>query len=145
MRRQELVPIPGAPTLSAIDAAQLARLDARLDTKTRHGRPDGDMAGQMIAVRFTEKRQFWAAPTPCAPKATTPATVSARALVRLDGAVYSVPVGRTRPRGAGRHALLLLLLNHVLGRGSGGHGGVDALQPLDDLIALAAPHHQELQ
>jgi hypothetical protein len=60
-------------------------MDARLDTQR-------DGAGQTIGVRFTEEqRQFRLAPTPFAPEATTLATVSPRALVRLEGAVYSVP------------------------------------------------------
>ena len=43
-------------------------------------------------MRFTEEqRQFRLAPPPFAPEATTFATVSPRALVRLEGAVYSVP------------------------------------------------------
>jgi hypothetical protein len=59
-------------------------MDARLDT-TR------DAAGQTIGERFTEEqRQCRRVPTPFAPEATTFATVSPRALVRLEGAVYSV-------------------------------------------------------
>ena len=65
--------------------ALLAQMDARLDT-TR------DAAGQTIGVRFAEEqRLFRPAPLPFAAEATTFATVSPRALVRLEGAVYSVP------------------------------------------------------
>ena len=58
----------------------------------RGSTPRGMRPGQTIGVRFTEEqRQFRLAPMPFAPEATTFATVSPRALVRLEGAVYSVP------------------------------------------------------
>lgn len=85
LRQQALVPIPSGPTLDAINAALLARLDARLETKR-------DVAGQTIGMRFVdEQRLFRPAPIPFEPEATTFATVTPRALVRLDGAYYSVP------------------------------------------------------
>ena len=60
-------------------------MDARLDTKR-------DATGQTIGVRFAEEqRLFRRAPLPFAPEATTFATVTPRALVRLEGAYYSVP------------------------------------------------------
>jgi transposase len=84
VRQQALVPIPVGPTLAAINATVLAQMDARLDTKR-------DATGQTIGVRFIEEqRQFRLAPTPFAPEATTFVTVTPRALVRLEGAVYSV-------------------------------------------------------
>ncbi len=84
IRQQTLVPIPSGPTLAGINEALLARMDARLET-TR------DVAGQTIGVRFAEEqRLFRLAPPPFAPEATTLATVTPRALVRLEGAVYSV-------------------------------------------------------
>jgi transposase len=84
VRQQALVPIPSGPTLAGINEALLARMDARLAT-TR------DAAGQTIGARFLEEqRQCRPAPTPFAPEATTFATVTPRALVRLEGAVYSV-------------------------------------------------------
>jgi len=84
VRQQALVPIPSGPTLAEINAALLARMDARLDTRR-------DAAGQTIGARFTEERRlFRLAPIPFAPEATTFATVTPRALVRLEGAVYSV-------------------------------------------------------
>ncbi|MGH8577812.1 MAG: IS21 family transposase [Gammaproteobacteria bacterium] len=84
VRQQALVPIPSGPTLVGINDALLARMDARLET-TR------DAAGQTIGARFTEEqRLFRLAPIPFAPEATTLATVTPRALVRLEGAVYSV-------------------------------------------------------
>jgi len=85
IRRQALVPIPSGPTLATINAALLARMDARVDT-TR------DAAGHTIGVRFAEEqRVFRLVAQPFAPEATTLATVTPRALVRLEGAVYSVP------------------------------------------------------
>jgi transposase len=85
IRQQALVPIPVGPTLATINETLLAQMDARLDT-TR------DATGQTIGARFLEEqRQCRPAPTPFAPEATTIATVSPRALVRLEGAVYSVP------------------------------------------------------
>jgi len=85
LRRQALTPIPSAPTLEAINQALLARVDARLET----GR---DVAGQTIATRFAEETAACRPlPPPFVAEATTVATVSPRALVRLEGAVYSVP------------------------------------------------------
>ena len=85
VRQQVLVPIPVGPTLAALNDALLAQMDARLDTKR-------DAAGHTIRERFSEEQhQFRLVPTPFAPEATTFATVSPRALVRLEGAVYSVP------------------------------------------------------
>src|SRR5262249_23122522 len=85
LRRQALVPIPNGPTLDAINAALLARMDARLET-------GGDLAGDTIGTRFTiETAQFRPLPMPFVAEATTIGTVSPRALVRLEGAVYSVP------------------------------------------------------
>ena len=85
VRQQALVPIPVGPTLAVINAALLAQMDARLDTPR-------DATGQTIGVRFTEEQRLLrAAPLPFAAEATTFATVSPRALVRLEGAVYSVP------------------------------------------------------
>jgi transposase len=85
LRQQALVPIPTGASLDAINAGLLARLDARLDTKR-------DVAGQTIGTRFLEEqRLFRPTPLPFAPEATTFATVTPRAIVRLEGAVYSVP------------------------------------------------------
>jgi transposase len=85
LRRQALTPIPSAATLAAINQALLARVDARLET----GR---DVAGETIATRFAEEAAaFRSLPPAFVAEATTVATVSPRALVRLEGAVYSVP------------------------------------------------------
>ncbi|MEO7134926.1 MAG: DDE-type integrase/transposase/recombinase, partial [Vicinamibacterales bacterium] len=85
VRQQALVPIPSGATLATINDALLAQMDARLDTQR-------NAAGQTIGHRFAEEqRLFRLAPIPFAPEATTFATVTPRALVRLEGAVYSVP------------------------------------------------------
>lgn len=85
VRQQALVPIPSGPTLAAINAALLARLDARLETKR-------DVAGQTIGARFLEEqRLFRPAAVAFEAEATTVATVTPRALVRVEGAYYSVP------------------------------------------------------
>jgi hypothetical protein len=87
VRRQALTPIPSAPTLDAINQALLARMDGRLAT----GR---DGAGETIGTRFTvEAPAFRTLPAAFVAEATTFVTVSPRALVRLEGAVYSVPCG----------------------------------------------------
>ena len=84
VRQQALVPIPSGPTLAGINATLLAQMDARLAT-TR------DAAGQTMGARFTEEqRLFRLVTTPFTPEAMTLATVTPRALVRLEGAVYSV-------------------------------------------------------
>ena len=85
VRHQALVPIPAGATLAVINTALLAQMDARLET-TR------DAAGQTIGARFTEEqRACRPTPVPFTPEATTFVTVSPRALVRLEGAYYSVP------------------------------------------------------
>jgi len=80
LRRQVLVPIPSGPTQDAINAALVASLDARLSTTPA------------IGARFLEEqRARRAVPEPFVAEATTFASVSPRALVRVDGAWYSVP------------------------------------------------------
>jgi transposase len=84
VRQQALVPIPSGPTLATMNDALLAQMDARLVGPR-------NAAGQTIGDRFTEEQgQFRLAPVPFAPEATTFATVTPRALVRLEGAWYSV-------------------------------------------------------
>jgi transposase len=81
VRQQVLVPIPVGPTLAVINATLLAQMDARLDTQR-------DATGQTIGARFAEEqRLFRCAPLPFAPEATTFATVTPRALVRLEETV----------------------------------------------------------
>jgi transposase len=85
VRRQALVPIPSGPALVTINQALLARLDARLETSR-------DAVGRTIGARFAEEPpHFRPVPAPFVAEATTIGTVSPRALVRLEGAVYSVP------------------------------------------------------
>jgi transposase len=85
LRQQALVPIPHEPTLALINATLLARVDARLETTH-------DAAGRTIGARFIEEhRHFRATPLPFAAEATTIATALPRALIRLEGAWYSVP------------------------------------------------------
>lgn len=80
LRRQVLVPIPSGPTLEAINAALLARLDTRAT------------ATPTIATCFAEEQGVWrTVPEPFGAEATTVATVTPRALVRVEGAYYSVP------------------------------------------------------
>jgi transposase len=80
LRRQVLVPIPSGPTLDAINAALVASLDARLTT------------APAIGARFVEEQcACRAVPEPFVAEATTFATVSPRALVRVEGVWYSVP------------------------------------------------------
>ena len=85
LRQQLLVPIPQGEHVDAISARVLADLDARLERKR-------DITGRTIGARFVEEQHaLRAAPTRFEAEATTFATVSARAVVRHDGAVYSVP------------------------------------------------------
>jgi transposase len=85
LRRQLLVPIPSGEHLDTINAAVLARLDARLETQR-------DAVGDTLADRFAiEQRHLRMLPSPFEAAATTLATVTRRAVVRFDGAVYSVP------------------------------------------------------
>lgn len=85
VRRQALTPIPSGPTLEAINARLLAQMDARLVL----GR---DGAGETIGTRFAlEAAALRPVPAPFVAEATTVVSVSPRALVRLAGAMYSVP------------------------------------------------------
>jgi hypothetical protein len=85
VRQQALTPIPPAATLDAINQALLARMDARLATG-RNGA--GETIGMRSAVEGPACRPV---PVPFVAEATTFVSVSARALVRLEGAVYPVP------------------------------------------------------
>src|SRR5690606_32835704 len=87
VRQQALVPIPSGTTLDAINAALLGRLDARLETRR-------DVTGRTIGARFREEQHlFRRAAVPFEAEASTFATVTPRALVRVEGAYYSVPSG----------------------------------------------------
>lgn len=108
LRRQALTPIPSAPTLDAINTALLARMDGRLAM----GR---DVNGETIGTRFAaETRHFGPLPPPFVAEATRVVTVSPRALVRLEGAVYSVPC---RWAGLDLHACVGATTVTIVGRG----------------------------
>jgi transposase len=80
LRRQSLVPIPAADSLEAINAALLARLDARATTTAT------------IATRFADDARAWRpVPDPFQAAETTVVSVARRAIVRLGGVWYSVP------------------------------------------------------
>ena len=67
-----------------VNATLVGQMDAWLDTRR-------EAKGQTIGALFSEEQgQCRPAPTPFAPEATTLATVTPRALIRLEGAVYSV-------------------------------------------------------
>lgn len=85
IRWQELVPIPSGPDLATINAALLARLDARTTTKR-------DAQGRTIAERFAEERSRML-PLPATPFRAASfhhCGVGRRSLVLLHGAQYSV-------------------------------------------------------
>jgi hypothetical protein len=85
LRGQILVPIPSGPTLEAINATLLASLDTRLSAgRTIDGQTIGDRWRQ-------ESLQLRPVPPPFLATATTVCGVSPRALVRVEGATYSVP------------------------------------------------------
>lgn len=85
IRGQLLVPIPSGPTLDVINATLLVGLDARLS----EGR---DVEGQTIGDRWAQEQpHLRAVPPPFLATATTVCGVSPRALIRVEGATYSVP------------------------------------------------------
>lgn len=85
IRWQELVPIPDGPSLAAISAALLARLDARLAEVRR---PDGRLLGEVFV---DERAAMLALPdAPFRVAAAMPMSASRRGLVKVLGATYSV-------------------------------------------------------
>ena len=94
VRQQALVPIPVGATLAVINAALLARMDARLET-TR------DAAGQTIGARFAEEQRA-VSTRPDAVRAGGDDVrhgVAARVgAARGRGLLGAVPVGGARPR-----------------------------------------------
>jgi hypothetical protein len=93
IRWQELVPIPAGDTLGAISADLLARLDARAPEvleRPGEGSPDEP---RTIGERFERDRGSML-PLPSyafVARKSSVAEVSARALVKVEGAHYSVP------------------------------------------------------
>ena len=85
IRWQHLVPIPDGPDLATINAALLAQLDGRLD---RRRAESPDTIGERWAIEQPTLRPL--APTFEAAR-TEILGVSRRALVRVEGATYSVP------------------------------------------------------
>ena len=85
VRLQALVPIPSGDTLAVINAALLAHLDARV-TQRRAG-TDATIGERFIA----EQAQLRSIDDRFVADATTVATISPRAIARVEGATYSVP------------------------------------------------------
>lgn len=86
IRWQHLVPIPAGDDLTAISAGLLASLDRRAGEQR-------DAEGRTIAERFAEEHGRML-PLPAhafRPHAVVLASVSRRSLVKVEGAVYSVP------------------------------------------------------
>jgi transposase len=80
IRHQELVPIPVAQSLAEISAALLARLDQRL--------AEGDRAARFA----TERLHGLPLPSVCfEARATHLAVATRQSVVRIEGAIYSVP------------------------------------------------------
>jgi transposase len=85
VRLQALVPIPSGETLETINAALLAQLDARV-TQRRAG------TDSTIGARFAEEEaHLRSVEDRFVAEATTVATISPRAIARVEGATYSVP------------------------------------------------------
>jgi transposase len=85
IRTQALVPIPSGPTFEGINRALLAQLDARVGTR-RAG--SNATIGQLFGE---EQRLLRPVEVAFVADAATLATVSPRALARVEGAYYSVP------------------------------------------------------
>lgn len=86
IRLQHLTPIPRGRSLAEIAAALLRRLDRQADTQQ-------DQEGQTVRARFEAERPAMRE-LPARPfdaRKVVPCSVSRRALVRLEGATYSVP------------------------------------------------------
>ena len=86
VRLQHLTPIPGGQSLAEIAALLLKNLDAASATRA-------DQQGRTVAQRFNEERALLR-PLPERPfeaRQVVPVGVSRQALVRVDGAQYSVP------------------------------------------------------
>jgi len=85
IRTQALVPIPSGPTLGTINDALLAQLDARVETR-RAG------SDETIGARFIEEQRcLRLVDSAFVADAATIATITPRALARVEGAFYSVP------------------------------------------------------
>ena len=103
VRLQHLTPIPGGQSLAEIAALLVKNLDAASVTRA-------DQQGRTVAQRFTAERALLRAlpERPFEARQVEPVGVSRQALVRVDGAQYSVPSHWSRQpgdrlRGGGRH------------------------------------------
>jgi transposase len=86
IRWQHLVPIPAERDLSSISQQLVAKLDARASEQR-------DSEGRSVMERFNDERSRMLplAPRPFRAAALRLPSVSRRALVKVEGAVYSVP------------------------------------------------------
>ena len=86
MRLQHLTPIPSGASLAEIATELMEHLDAATGTRTNQD-------GRSVAQRFQEKRRLLRAlpQRPFEARHIEPVAVSRQALVRVDGACYSVP------------------------------------------------------
>ena len=86
VRLQHLTPIPSGQSLGEIAAALVQNLDAAAEQRA-------DREGRTVAQRFSEERERLRALPQRAFEArqVEPVAVSRQALVRVDGAQYSVP------------------------------------------------------
>ena len=86
VRLQHLTPIPSGQSLGEIAAALVKNLDAAAEQRA-------DREGRTVAQRFSEERELLRALPQRAFEArhVEPVAVSRQALVRVDGAQYSVP------------------------------------------------------
>ena len=86
VRLQHLTPIPSGASLAEIATELMEHLDAATDTRTNQD-------GRTVAQRFQEERRLLRAlpQRPFEARHIEPVAVSRQALVRVDGACYSVP------------------------------------------------------
>ena len=86
VRLQHLTPIPSGASLAEIATELMEHLDAATDTRTNQD-------GRTVAQRFEEERRLLRAlpQRPFEARHIEPVAVSRQALVRVDGACYSVP------------------------------------------------------
>ena len=86
IRLEHLTPIPEGPTLREISERLLGEIDQSVERKV-------DREGRTVAERFAEEREklLPLPPRPFEARRVQPVEVSRQALVRLEGAQYSVP------------------------------------------------------
>ena len=86
VRLQHLTPIPSGASLAEIATELMEHLDAATDTRTNQD-------GRTVAQRFQEEHRLLRAlpQRPFEARHIEPVAVSRQALVRVDGACYSVP------------------------------------------------------